>query len=153
MSLIAERFRAAADYVNEDRRRFSFLNGARCSVGLVARFVLELSEEVVGEAFYHDSNPKWSSWREALETAYHDDQIPHDGPASASIAARLYAAGLPPDELRELEDLQAPEVRKRAVELDPCRQPIIHSDAHSFVRYMRAWADLIDEREVAEAVL
>lgn len=65
------------------------------------------------------------------------------------VLGQMYAFGLSPNDVRHLERLSDPEVRRQ---LDTHKQHFRHHLRENVVAYLDAWADLLEERlEPAEA--
>lgn len=85
--------------------------------------------------------------RPALDEGAWEPENPGACPVSGTgldeLLAQMYALGLRPEDIEQLERLSDPEVRRR---LGTGKEHFAHYERQNLVAYLLAWAELLEER-------
>ncbi|HEY6881122.1 MAG TPA: hypothetical protein VI299_24015 [Polyangiales bacterium] len=109
----------------------------QCNCGNLAQTITQLSPEEVYRAAFERAGD-WG--QQALEFC------PTSGYPIDFVLARLFEIGMEREDVRHLERLSDPRVLKRLGVLE-----LAHNLRENVVRYMNAWADLLQESLATEA--
>lgn len=133
MKSMSEILRQAADDVESGKRKYKWIDGDKCNCGIVAQIVLGNSSQSLEEI---------GVW------GWEVDRCKATGIVTSEAIASLTEIGFTLDDIIELENLSNLEIRGRAC-LAIAYLDKDYDAAPAFIRYVRAWADLIDERQAS----
>lgn len=112
--------------------RYKWSHFGQCNCGNLAQTVTELSPEEV----YRAAFARAGDWGEQAR-----EFCPSSGYPIDFVLQQLFALGMEPEDVRHLERLSCPRVLSRLGE-----SWLPHNQRESVVRYMRVWADLLEEQ-------
>lgn len=158
-TILINALRAAADIAEEDDRSYFWMSMTRCNCGLVAQQILgahnkagrELLEaRVRGVLLEAQSILGFDCGWEQVGIAI--DRCASTGTPLFVLTQKLLDAGFEHSDFRHLEDLADRRVRERAglKEEDLLED---REDREAFIRYARAWADILEEKALVDQAM
>lgn len=145
-TILTNALRAAADKAESDPSCYQWISMLRCNCGLVAQEILGGETNVRQIHFELDGDPGWTGVGNAMGVCL------SSGIPLYEMSQRLINAGFDTGDFQHLEDLSDRRVRERAglKEEDLLED---REDRKSFIRYARAWADILEEAAIVDAAL
>jgi len=110
-----------------------------CNCGFLAQAITQLTQAEI----HRRALMRHGDWSEQL-----NDYCPIHGLPFDDIISELIAFGFDSDDLRHLEKLSDPKIIRS---LPPAERMLAHNNKKDVVRYMRVWANLLEE-ELVETI-
>lgn len=121
----------------ETSRDYQWGNMGACNCGFLAQEITKLRKEEI----HFRAMERYGDWNEQL-----NDYCPTSGLRIDNIISDILAFGFDADDLKHLERLSDPAILKTLPLED---RYLVHNSREDVVKYLRAWAKLIDERIIA----
>lgn len=159
--------RVTADRLAGARARYQWSHFAHCNCGHLAQTITELDPRILYEVAFHrdgDWSEQAAQHRWDAEPDYGDRPALDEGawePENTGactvtgnplsyVFEQMHDLGLGADDVRHLEWLSDPAVRRR---LGKGTQRFSHNRRENVVAYLRAWAELLEEQLPPEPVV
>jgi hypothetical protein len=145
-TILINALRAAADKAEREPRCYLWMSVTQCNCGLVAQEILG-GRTPVHHALH--STTKMGGWEGVgREIAV----CTSSGLPLNDLISKLVDAGFEADDFGHLEDLSREQIRERA---GLPEDGIINDreDRTAFIRYARAWADILEEKTLVDLAL
>jgi hypothetical protein len=145
-TILINALRAAATKAENEPSCYRWASMTQCNCGLVAQEILGGESNVRQVDYELEGGPGWTGVGKAMSVCL------SSGIPLYEMSQRLINAGFDAADFKHLEDLSKEQIRERAG-LGPLVDYDQREDREAFIRYARAWADILEEKALVDQAM